>query len=343
MSQLLENAYAVLLPAFAKLELDRPVREFLEKGGASILLGESRAEYLARAMTDERRARETEADFREIIQLARRHARGNLLVAIDQELGGIQRLHDLVTPLPSAADARQWSDADIAARSREVARAARQLGINIFLAPIVDVVTGENPWLSGRHLGSQAGEVSRVSCAFIEGVQAAGVAAAAKHFPGHPVCELDPAVHEAIVAGSNDALQLSLGVFRDVIARGVKAIMAGPALVPAIDAAEPSSTSRTTLALLREQLGFAGLIISDDLDAPGIQRGRSIEEVAVASIAAGADLLLLSSESGLDGVANALVSAVEEGTLAAGRLTEAAARVRALANELDDVESLKRT
>ncbi|WP_044874682.1 glycoside hydrolase family 3 N-terminal domain-containing protein [Pseudomonas sp. LFM046] len=341
MSQLLENAYAVLLPAFATLELDQTVMEFLEKGGASILLGESRGEYLARTMTDERRARETEADFHDIIQRAHRHARGNLLVAVDQELGGIQRLHDLVTPLPSAADARQWSDADIVARSREVARAARKLGINLFLAPIVDVVTGANPWLSGRHLGTQASEVSRISCAFIEGVQATGVAAAAKHFPGHPVCELDPAEHEAIVGGSNSALQLSLGVFSDVIEHGVKAIMAGPALVPSVDAEEPSSTSRTTLALLREQMGFTGLIISDDLDAPGIQRGRSIESVAVASISAGADLLLLSSESGLDEVARALVSAVENGTLAEGRLAEAAARVRTLASEFGDACSLE--
>ncbi|MFZ6049354.1 glycoside hydrolase family 3 N-terminal domain-containing protein [Pseudomonas sp. CR3202] len=332
MSQLLENAHAVLLPAFATLELDRTVLSFLEKGGVSILLGESRAEYLARAMCAERRAREAAADFRKVTRLARQHARGNLLVAIDQELGGIQRLHDLVPPLPSAIEAQDWSASAIATRSSEVATVARQLGINLFLAPIVDVVTGENPWLSNRTLGQIPEVVRRVSCAFVDGVQAAGVAAAAKHFPGHPVTALDPAVHEAIVCGSAQELQLSLDQFRDVIARGVKAVMVGPALVPAIDAREPSSTSRATITLLREQLGFDGLIISDDLDAPGILRGRTIQQVAVASIAAGADLLLLSSESGLDAVAAALVDAVRKGEITEDRLAEAAARVRALAD-----------
>lgn len=335
MDKLLNDAYAVLLPAFAGLELSESVLRYLDKGGVSLLFGENREEYVARSMTVARRSSETAEVFHATVDQARQRARVPLLIAIDQELGGIERLHDLVPSLPSAAQALDLQSSEIAACSYTVARAARSLGVNLFLAPIVDVVTGENPWLKGRHLGSDEREVSRIACAFVRGVQEAGVAATAKHFPGHPVTKLDPALHEAVVAASMQDLKPTLDVFRDLIEGGVKAIMAGPALVPAIDPEQPASTSRRTLAFLREELGFQGLIISDDLDAPGILRGRSIAEVAVASIAAGADLLLLSSEAGLDDIAQAIVDAVHKGTIEVERLSDAANRVRALTIEFD--------
>jgi beta-N-acetylhexosaminidase len=196
------------------------------------------------------------------------------------------------------------------------------------------VVMGPNPWLHNRNLGKNPAEVSRLACSFVRGVQAAGIAATAKHFPGHPVTELDPALYEAVVTGTLEALKPSLNVFRDLIASGVKAVMTGPALVPALDATQPSSTSRDTVALLRGELGFKGLVISDDIDAPGILRGRAIDATAVASLAAGADLLLLSSEAGLDRIAQAIVDAVKSGAIEHARLTEAASRVRTLASEL---------
>lgn len=335
MDKLLNDAYAVLLPAFASLELNESVLRYLDNGGVSLLFGESREEYVARSMTVARRSSETAEAFRTAVDEARQRTRAPLLIAVDQELGGIERLHDLVPSMPSAAPAVDVRSSEIAACSYTMARAARSLGVNLFLAPIVDVVTGENPWLKGRHLGSDECEVSRIACAFVRGAQEAGVAATAKHFPGHPVTKLDPALHEAVVEGSMQDLQPTLNVFRDLIEGGVKAIMAGPTLVPALDPVQPSSTSRRTLAFLREELRFQGLIISDDLDAPGILRGRPIAEVAVASIAAGADLLLLSSEAGLDDIAQAIVSAVHKGMIEVGRLSDAANRVRALAIELD--------
>lgn len=334
MSTLLESAYATLLPAFAGLELDGAVRDFLASGGCSLLLGETRAEYLARAMSAERQGSERREQFSQLVAQARELAGQDLLIAVDQELGGIPRLHRLVPALPSAAEAGSLSTQDLAQQAALVAESARAMGINLFLAPIVDVVTGENPWLQNRTLGTRAEDVSRVSGAYVSGVQLAGVAAVAKHFPGHPVTPLDPAVEEAIVECSREELQPTLGVFADLIAGGVQAIMVGPALVPALDAREPSSTSAATIGLLRDEMGFAGLIVSDDLDAPGIHRGRSIEATAVAAIRAGADLLLLSSEAGLESVARALVAAVETGGVAEARLLDAARRVRALAAQL---------
>jgi beta-N-acetylhexosaminidase len=334
-NDLIRDAHAVLLPAFAGLELDDVVLRYLDTGGVSILVGENREEYLARAMSGERRASETAAQFESIAELARRRVGGGVIVAIDQELGGIQRLHRLVPALPDLETARGLSADEITKQSAEVAAAALGLGVNLFLAPIIDVVTGANPWLERRNLGVDAVEVGRIACAFVRGVQAAGVAASAKHFPGHPVTELDPALHEAVVNATLNELQPTIGVFREVIGAGVSAVMVGPALVPAIDADEPSSTSHDTLSFLRRELAFEGLIISDDLDAPGILRGRPVEVTAVASLVAGADLLLVSSQAGLDVIVQTIVEAVKSGALAQERLAEAAQRVRSLARVLE--------
>jgi beta-N-acetylhexosaminidase len=180
-------------------------------------------------------------------------------------------------------------------------------------------------------LGADPIEVSRISCAFIRGVQRAGIIATAKHFPGHYVAEQDPAIAEATVPGPLELLHDNLEVFKDVIASGVKAVMPGPAVFPAIDPDHSASTSSRVITMLRETLGFNGLIISDDLDAVSILRGNTITDTAIASLAAGAHLLLVSSESGLDAIAEAIVTAVHDGVLEREVLLEAAAKVRELA------------
>lgn len=323
-----EAAYAVLLPAFAELELDDAVRRYLQRGGVSILLGETRDEYLARRMSFERRRAETQAHFMRIAEDAAACAGGPVLIAVDQELGGIQRLHHLVPGMPSAEQLKDLSCEEIEARSYEMASSARVMGINLFLAPVVDVVTGVNPWLHNRNLGADAAQVARIACAFIRGVQRAGVIATAKHFPGHSQTEHDPAVARATVPGSLEALTDGLEVFRKVIAAGVQAIMPGPAVFPALDPLQSASTSEAVIGLLRDQLNFEGLIISDDLDAVSILRGNSLADTAVAALRAGAHLLLVSSEAGVDDLAQAIVDAVAAGRLEAQRLLAAAEKVR---------------
>jgi beta-N-acetylhexosaminidase len=327
-SDLVKAAYAVLLPAFSGLQLDDAVTGFLRRGGVSILLGETREEYLARAMSAERQATETAEHFHAIAEQAAQLAGGPVLIAVDQELGGIQRLHHLVPALPTSTQLGGLSADDIEKRAFETAKVARSLGVNLFLAPIVDVVTGANPWLEGRTLSTDAAEVARISRAFVAGVQRAGVIATAKHFPGHHITESDPAIAEAHVPGSLDVLQDGIDVFRALIAAQVQAIMPGPAVVAAIDPDQSASTSPAVISMLRNALGFAGLIISDDLDAVSISRGNSVAATAVASLVAGAHLLLLSSEAGLDEVVRTIVAAVETGELRAEVLLSAAQKVR---------------
>jgi beta-N-acetylhexosaminidase len=335
-SELHRAAYSVLLPAFGDLRLDDNVRRCLSRGGVSVLLGETRDEYVGRDMSPARKSTESQADFVDIAREAASLAGAPVLIAVDQELGGIERLHRLVPAVASREQLHDLSAQDIEQRCYEMAKVARGLGVNLFLAPIVDVVTGANPWLHNRHLGADPVEVSRVSCAFIRGVQRAGIIATAKHFPGHYVTEQDPAIAEAMVPGPLELLDDNFEVFKEVIATGVKAVMPGPAVFPAIDPDHSASTSSRVIGLLRDTLGFGGLIISDDLDAVSILRGRSITDTAVASLAAGAHLLLVSSESGLDAIAEAIVAAVHEGVLDRRILLDAALRVRELAAANND-------
>ena len=330
-SELHRAAYSVLLPAFGDLRLDDTVRRYLSRGGVSVLLGETRDEYVGRGMSAQRKAAESRADFINIAREAASVAGAPVLIAVDQELGGIERLHQLVPPVASKEQLQGLDSQDIEQRCFEMASVARGLGVNLFLAPIVDVVTGANPWLHNRHLGADPVEVSRVSCAFIRGVQRAHVIATAKHFPGHYVTEADPAIAEAFVPGPLELLDDNLEVFKEVIATGVQAVMPGPAVIPAIDADHSASTSSKVIGILRDTLEFRGLIISDDLDAVSILRGNSITDTAVAALAAGAHLLLVSSESGLDAIADAIVAAVAEGVLEQRVLLDAASRVRQLA------------
>lgn len=334
MSQILRDAYAVLLPAFASLELEPDVVHYLQQGGVSLLIGESRDEYVARKMSADRENCESPEAFIQLIDKAREHAGSSLLIAVDQELSGIQRLHRLVPALPTLAEAQAMDSFEIYKRAVATATAAKKIGVNLFLSPIVDVVSGNNPWLSGRNLGSDAAEVSRIACAFTKGAQDAGVTTTGKHFPGHPVTPLDPAIEEAVVEASIKDLEPSISVFKDLIAAGVDAIMTGPALVPALDPDHSSSTSPATMNLLRSELGFNGLIISDDLDAPGILRGGDLATTAIASLNAGAELLLVSSQAGLSGLAEAISNAVTEGVLCEEKLRKAAAKVRTLADKL---------
>jgi len=337
LSTIVEDVHAVLLPAIADLELTDALKQFLDRGGRSILLGETRDEYVARRMASERSQAETRDQFMEVAEQVR-HRVGPALIAVDQEPAGIQRLHSLVPPLPHLAELQQMSDTAIETSCRATAAAARGMGVTMFLAPILDVITGRNPWLAGRTLGTNHREVARIAAAAVRGFQAGGVIAVAKHFPGHSDIDGDPAIAEATVSLSMAQLEPGLAIFRSVIAAGVGAVMLGPALVPAVDPKEPSPTSRATAQLLRERLGFRGLVVSDDLEAKATLRGRSLVDTAIASLKAGADLLLVAAGDHLDALCGAIGQAVADGRLGRERLSAAADRVRAAARDVPPIK-----
>lgn len=314
-------AYAVLLPAVEGLD---PVllRPLLDAGCRAVLLGETRAEYLARAMNAERVARETRETVLRAVEALRGQGDEELLVAVDHEVVGIRRLRHLLPPDDGAEP-----DA-----VRETAAAAgrrlRELGVNVALGPVVDVVRGEQSWLAGRNLGPDPARVAAIGAAAVEGLQASGVASVAKHYPGYPILADDPAVAPAVMREPLD--ERDERPFAAVVAAGVRGLMLGPAVVEAIDSRAAASCSAAVVRRARQQLGFTGTLVSDDLDAVGILRGGHVGDAAVASLAAGADLLLVAAQAA-PACAAALSAAVTDGRVPVERLADAAERVGQLA------------
>lgn len=327
-----ENARAVLLPAFDATTLSSAVQAFLDRGGVSILIGESRAEYVARAMNAERRRAETPETFRRITAEARARS-GLLLTAIDQEMGGICRLHDLVPQFPPRADLPTTSPEEIEALTQRIAHQAAGMGVNVFLSPVLDVVTGTNAWLAGRTFSTDPALIARLSAAYIRGAQRGGVAVTGKHFPGFSATTADPAIDPSALCLADAAtLEAGLEPFRAAIAAGVEMIMVGPAIVRHLDEGKPALRSSKVVRKLKDALGFPGVVMADDLDSQATMRGDSVAEVALDALTAGCDFLLLADVgTQVEDIAQAIIAAANTGRISAEALAASADKVRALA------------
>lgn len=259
-------------------------------------------------------------------------AGGPLLVAVDQELGPVARLRGLVTPLPTTAEALAMSPLELELTGQLLGEEMLALGINVDLAPVVDVVQGPNPVLVDRHLGGDPELVGELGSAFLRGLQQAGVIAVPKHFPGHGRSTTDP--HGAvtrIAAPIEDLGAVDFLPFETVIAAGAAALLVGHPIYEAIDPSLPASLSPEVLALLRDRFGFAGVAITDSLSMAGVAAGREPGDLAVLALAAGEDLLLVVNPAQVEEMVAAIVAAVATGDLPLERLQEASARVLRLA------------
>ncbi|NEY92067.1 glycoside hydrolase family 3 N-terminal domain-containing protein [Tabrizicola oligotrophica] len=328
-----QDAHAVLLPAFDGTTLSDATLRCLDRGGVSILLGESRAEYVARRMSADRIAAETPDTFRKVTATAKARS-GRLLSFVDQEMGGICRLHDLVPQFPDRAMLGEVAEEQIERTAQRIAEVAAGMGVNGFLAPIVDVLIGQNPWLNGRTWSTNAEVIGRQSAAYVRGVQRAGVAATVKHFPGFGATTGDPATDaETVNPLALQDVEAGLIAFEAPIRAGAELVMVGPAIVSALDASKAALRSGTVIALLRQRMGFAGVIMADDLDSAATLQGSTVAEVAVDALSAGCDLLLLADiDDQLDQVAAAIAAAARNGRISAEALAVSAQKVRALAD-----------
>jgi beta-N-acetylhexosaminidase len=326
------DACAVLLPLIVDLEVDTVTESLFRRGLRGLILGETAEEYDAGEMTSERVASETADDVRSITARLQSLAGDGVIVAVDQELAGIERLHRLVPALPGKEALYGMSSAEIEEAAAATGAAMADLGITLTLAPTLEVVRGQNPWLAARHLGPDPGEVARITSAFIRGMGRAGIGATAKHFPGCGPAATDPHYSEVRIRSPRSEYdELHLPPFRAALDAGAVAVMAGPAIVECIDPVNPVSVSAAHIDLLRNEMGFDGVAISVDLDSPATALGRSVPERAVDALNAGLDLLLVGLPPVAAETADAIVAAVAAGRLAESRLAEAATRVRALA------------
>ena len=269
---------------------------------------------------------------------ALRAADPDAVIAIDEEGGDVTRIaHQQGSPYPGnaalgAVDDVALTEAVYAALGADLAA----LGVSLNLAPAVDVNTAaDNPVIGTRAFGSDTALVARHAAAAVIGLQSAGIAACAKHFPGHGSTQLDSHHVIATVDASMELLAYrDLPPFAAAIAAGVRTVMPSHLLVPELTGDLPASLSPAALTgLLRGELGFTGAIVSDGLEMRAVSEVYGIPETAVLAVLAGTDLLCLGRDQDqrmyLD-VRDALVEAVRSGRMPGERLEEAAARVAEL-------------
>jgi beta-N-acetylhexosaminidase len=270
---------------------------------------------------------------------ALRAERADLVIAIDHEGGEFSHISPANPwPLASPRVLGDLDDVDLTrASARDAAATLASLGIDLMLAPSVDVNSNPaNPIISTRSFGTTADLVSRHGVAFVEGVHEAGIAACPKHFPGHGDVAVDSHLELPRVDRSIEEVSaVELAPFRATIGAGADVIMSAHIVFSAYDDQPATLSHRILTGLLREELGFTGVITTDALEMHAITKMQSIEDATVASIRAGADLAMIAvRDADPRALVAHLVDAVGNGTLDAERLADAAGRVRALASTL---------
>lgn len=260
---------------------------------------------------------------------------GPMVIAIDQEGGRVSRLPPSFTRFPSCAEIGRFDSPGLAYEVATVtAMELRAVGITMNLAPVLDLDTNPlNPIIGDRAFGRQPERVRVLGGATISGFQDHGVIACGKHFPGHGDTGADSHLELPTVLHSRSRLEaFELDPFRHAIAAGVASLMTAHVLYPAWDECRPATLSSAILTdLLRQRLGFEGLIVTDDLEMRAILDHHSIEEAAVQALLAGADLLLIGHDASLqDRAIRALEEAVRTGAISEARVDQAFGRLSAV-------------
>ncbi|GAA3566864.1 glycoside hydrolase family 3 protein [Microlunatus spumicola] len=316
-----------LLPGFSGTTLPDWVRRRLREGLGGVCL-------FARNITDHDQLAALNAEI-----LA---ANPRAVVALDEEGGDVTRLFaDVGSPYPGNAVLGRLDDlAATEAVAAEVGRALRRTGCTLTFAPDVDVNNDpDNPVIGVRSFGDDAVLVARHGAAWTRGVQATGIGATAKHFPGHGDTATDSHLSLPVVDRSLDELrERELVPFAAAVRAGTVAVMTSHILLPQVDPDVPATFSRAVATgLLREELGFTGVLVTDALDMAGASSPGGTPESAVRALAAGCDLLCLgndNTDAQVEAIVRAVRAAVADGSLDAGRVAEAVGRVHAMADTL---------
>ncbi len=241
-----------------------------------------------------------EEGVRQLTKELRRRSRIPLLIAAELERGAGQQFAG-ATGLPPAAAIASLNDPDALRRAaRLTAREARTLGVNFAFAPVCDIdLEPGNPVAGTRLLGSDASRVALLAATWITACQGEGVLACAKHFPGHGRTKADPRTEVPTVNATRQELnEQDMRPFRAAIDAGVAAIMMAHVVYPALDSSgAPATNSREIVQwLLRQQLGFDGLVLTDALHGHALLPGHSEADVAIEALNAGCDLIVEPSE-----------------------------------------------
>jgi beta-N-acetylhexosaminidase len=257
-----------------------------------------------------------------------------LWVSVDQEGGRVARLRAPFTVWPPMITLGRSGDEALAARfARALAAELRAVGISLDFTPVLDIHTNpKNPVIGDRALAERADDVARLGRAIITTLQENGVAACGKHFPGHGDTSSDSHHDLPLIEHPPDRLRaVEYLPFRAAVDAGVAAIMTAHILVPAYDEQNPATLSpRIVDGVLKQELGFGGLVVSDDLGMKAVSARYGLADAAVRAIAAGCDVVLFCGASQEEQALalEAVIRAVEDGTLPEKRVEDALTRHR---------------
>jgi beta-N-acetylhexosaminidase len=259
-----------------------------------------------------------------------------LLIAANQEGGQLITVGDS-TPFPGNMALGATHSSDLAEKvGVAMGRELSAVGINVNFAPVADVNNNpDNPVIGTRSFGDDPRLVARLTAALVHGLQSAGIAATAKHFPGHGDTASDSHDCAPVVPHRMERLRrVELPPFRAAIKAGVKMIMAAHVMLPKYEGGQsaPATLSPAVLrGLLRRKLGYEGVIATDAMDMRALEQGPAFSVEAMAALAAGADLVLLHQDlTRVDGAFPILVQAIRRGFLAADEVRASALRIQAL-------------
>lgn len=269
--------------------------------------------------------------------LKNRAAPRPLIIAIDHEGGRVMRLPKRFTHVPSMRDVGATDDVELARNIGCVmARELRAVNVDVNFAPVLDVDTNPaNPVIGNRSFSRHPAVVARMSVALMQGLQGEGVAACGKHFPGHGDTSLDSHLALPTLPHALERLrEVELPPFKAAIDAGVASIMTAHVIFDAVDRTVPATMSKPVIdGLLRRELKFDGLVISDDLEMKAIADHFGVDRAIVASVNAGVDWLLVCHHYDVQrGAIAAIVRAIERGELSRARVDQAVARIERFAD-----------
>jgi beta-N-acetylhexosaminidase len=303
------------------------------KGPDQALIQRVRQGRVGGVITFNKDATKLKADIATLQQAASAGDSPPLLVMTDQEGGDVKRLPQ-GPPNASPAELGRSGDED---QSRDQGKATgsylRGLGVNVDLAPVLDVAHQNTAGtIRSRTFGSDPAVVTKIGVAFAQGLQEGGVVATAKHFPGLGRATVSTDERSTDIAATSDQLQNDLEPFKGAIAAGVKMVMVSTAGYPTLGTEKQAAFSAAIVGgLLRDQLGFDGVVITDDLEAPAVTDTTSPLVAATSAIRAGDDLLLYGRSAGAsDRAFRSLVNEVKSGDLNRSLFQDAYDRITSL-------------
>ncbi len=270
-------------------------------------------------------------------KLAQEENAEGLLIALDQEGGRVKRLPSPWVQFPPAREIGCIGVQEFARQTGQVAgEEMLAVGINVDLAPVADVVDNPaNQVIGDRAFGTTSDAVGNVLPSYVSGLTESGIASTAKHFPGHGSTEGDSHDGPVLVEKSREQLESTqLAPFRS-IAKTADLFMMANVDVPALDnSGVPAGLSSAMVSLLRDDVGFHGVVMTDSLSMGAIQERWSTGDAAVMALNAGVDLLLTSSGDDVGPIHGAIIAALREGRLSEARVDDALSRIIALKRRL---------